>query len=77
MRNLIFEENYEAEMKRLKRKISEKNYNDLDLFFCNTNLDSKQKNDLLKIISKIFADGEFIGHHSSCNSASSIVSSEK
>lgn len=54
-------------MEQLQDKLSEKTYNELELFLINTNLDSSQKDKLIKIISKIFSDGEFSGHHKSCN----------
>lgn len=67
MSDLIFVEKYETDMKNLKKKISAKNYNDLESFFINTNLDFKQRTGLTKIISNIFSDGEFSGHHANIN----------
>jgi uncharacterized tellurite resistance protein B-like protein len=67
MLDYIFAENYEIDMENLKSKISAKTYNDLESFFINTNLDSKQRVKLIKIISKVFTDGEASGIHNNLN----------
>lgn len=53
MLDFIFEEKYKTAMEDLKGKISERTYNDLESFFINTNLDYKQRENLIKIISRI------------------------
>ena len=64
-------------MEKLKNKISEKNYNDLELFLINANLDKKQRTNLLQIVSEIFYDGESRGTHNSLNSSQKITESKK
>lgn len=53
MENYIFVEKYEVSMEELKGKISDKNHNKLSLFFANTNIDHKQRGELIKIIEDI------------------------
>lgn len=57
MLDFIFTEKYETSMENLRNKISEKTYNDLELFFINTNLDHKQRTELVEMISTIFLEG--------------------
>jgi hypothetical protein len=52
----IFEEKYELSMEELKGKISNENYEKLFLFFANTNLDNKQRAELIGIIENIRVD---------------------
>ena len=56
MLDFIFEEKYQTVMENLKGKISEKTYGGLELFLVNTNLDYKQKDTLMQLISKILSE---------------------
>jgi hypothetical protein len=49
----IFAEKYENSMEELKGRISQENYEKLVLFFANTNLDNRQRIELIEIIEKI------------------------
>ena len=77
MLDYIFTEKYETEMQNIKTKISAKTYNDLESFFINTNLDKKQRANLLKIMSNVFSDGELNGTHNSLNSTIDKVDNKK